>query len=162
MDSAGAVITANSSSMSMFLGGRWLTGMSIYERPRLASLTFPGFGCSAAGMAAKLYIAEIAPPKSRGAWMGVLNSFYYVGQILASGVAVRLFLYHHLPTLNLDPLWQMGLDGSLEGSTLSPMCPRGHQPYLCPLHLRVTTMVIRSRQSRTSPKRIGEISLKDW
>lgn len=43
-------------------------------------------------MAAKLYIAEVAPPRSRGAWMGVLNSFYYVGQILASGIAVSPFL----------------------------------------------------------------------
>ena len=53
---------------------------------------FSGFGCSAAGMAAKLYIAEVAPPRSRGAWMGVLNSFYYVGQILASGIAVSVLL----------------------------------------------------------------------
>jgi MFS family permease len=80
--------------MSMFLGGRWLTG-KLYARVEHQSCAHgQGFGCSASGMAAKLYIAEIAPPRSRGAWMGVLNSFYYVGQILASGVAVSDFAYH--------------------------------------------------------------------
>lgn len=88
IQSTGAIITANASGMSMFLGGRWLTGKSALGPVIEIRAHGPGFGCSAASMSAKLYIAEIAPPRSRGAWMGVLNSFYYVGQILASGVAV--------------------------------------------------------------------------
>jgi MFS family permease len=62
--------------MEMLLGGRWLTG----------------FGCSIAALSAKLYVAEITPASSRGRYMGVLNSFYYVGQILATGVAIPLGL----------------------------------------------------------------------
>lgn len=75
----------------MLLGGRWLTG----------------FGCSTAALSAKTYLSEITSPKSRGRYMGVLNSFYYgklsliesyddrrltfsVGQILATGVAIPL------------------------------------------------------------------------
>lgn len=57
----GAIISANSRSMGMLLGGRWLTG----------------FGCSTAALSAKTYIAEITSPRSRGRYMGVLNSFYY-------------------------------------------------------------------------------------
>jgi hypothetical protein len=81
--------------MSMFLGGRWLTGKSAARTINQHRAHSLGFGCSASGMAAKLYIAEIAPPRSRGAWMGVLNSFYYVGQILASGVAVSVSFLHY-------------------------------------------------------------------
>jgi MFS family permease len=87
--SIGAIISANSRSFPMLLGGRWLTG----------------FGCSTAALSAKTYLAEITSPKSRGRYMGVLNSFYYgkffrflsptksdfaVGQILATGVAIPL------------------------------------------------------------------------
>ncbi|ORX38190.1 general substrate transporter [Kockovaella imperatae] len=70
----GACISANSRSMSMLLGGRWLTG----------------FGCSTAALSAKTYMSEITSPRSRGRYMGVLNSFYYVGQIIATGVAIPL------------------------------------------------------------------------
>jgi len=59
--STGAIISANSKSFPMLLGGRWLTG----------------FGCSTAALSAKTYLAEITSPKSRGRYMGVLNSFYY-------------------------------------------------------------------------------------
>jgi len=59
--SIGAIISANSKSFPMLLGGRWLTG----------------FGCSTAALSAKTYLAEITSPKSRGRYMGVLNSFYY-------------------------------------------------------------------------------------
>lgn len=59
--SVGAIISANSKSMSMLLGGRWLTG----------------FGCSTAALSAKTYMTEITSPRSRGRYMGVLNSFYY-------------------------------------------------------------------------------------
>lgn len=72
----GALISANSRSMEMLLGGRWLTG----------------FGCSTAALGAKTYLSEITSPRSRGRYMGVLNSFYYVGQILATGVAIPLGL----------------------------------------------------------------------
>ena len=60
------------------------------EHATFELMNLQGFGCSAAGLAAKLWIAESTPAKSRGAFMGVLNSFYYVGQILASGIAVGL------------------------------------------------------------------------
>ncbi|KAK7056820.1 hypothetical protein VNI00_002537 [Paramarasmius palmivorus] len=69
---AGAVVTANATQMSMFLGGRFLTG----------------FGCSCAATSAKSYLAEIVPPRTRGAYMGFLNSFYYIGQMTASGMMV--------------------------------------------------------------------------
>ncbi|KAF5382700.1 hypothetical protein D9615_002928 [Tricholomella constricta] len=61
----GAVITANAKTQGMFLGGRFLTGAS-----------------------AKSYLAEITPPHSRGAYLGFLNSFYYVGQMSATGMMV--------------------------------------------------------------------------
>ncbi|KAK0464610.1 general substrate transporter [Desarmillaria tabescens] len=68
----GACMTANAKSMNMFLVGRWLTGT----------------GCSCAGAAAKSYLAEISPAKYRGAYIGFLNSFYYIGQMAASGMMV--------------------------------------------------------------------------
>ncbi|KZT60194.1 general substrate transporter [Calocera cornea HHB12733] len=68
----GAMLTANATSMGMFMGGRFLTG----------------FGCTFAATSAKSYLAEITSPSSRGRFMGLLNSFYYVGQIIASGIAV--------------------------------------------------------------------------
>lgn len=68
----GALLTANAHSKSMFLAGRWLTGV--------------GSGC--AGASAKSYLAEIAPPQNRGAFLGFLNSFYYVGQMTATGMMV--------------------------------------------------------------------------
>ncbi|KAI3607710.1 protein phosphatase 2c ptc3 [Moniliophthora roreri] len=73
----GAVITANAKSMSMFLGGRWMTG----------------FGCTCAATSAKSYLAEIVPPRTRGAYLGFLNSFYYVGQMSASGMMVATNLW---------------------------------------------------------------------
>ncbi|KAG6890814.1 hypothetical protein C0995_003247 [Termitomyces sp. Mi166 len=63
--SIGAVITANAKYRSMFLGGRFLTGAS-----------------------AKSFLVELSPPQSRGAYLGFLNSFYYVGQITATGMMV--------------------------------------------------------------------------
>ncbi|KAJ8080596.1 hypothetical protein PM082_017430 [Marasmius tenuissimus] len=56
----------------MFLVGRWLTGL----------------GCGCASASAKSYLAEITPPHTRGAYMGFLNSFYYIGQMSASGMMV--------------------------------------------------------------------------
>ncbi|KAF9468534.1 general substrate transporter [Collybia nuda] len=69
---AGAVVTANAKTKGTFLGGRFLTGL----------------GASCAGASAKSYLAEMSPPHSRGAYMGFLNSFYYVGQMSATGMMV--------------------------------------------------------------------------
>ncbi|TFK27739.1 general substrate transporter [Coprinopsis marcescibilis] len=68
----GAVITANATNQGMFLGGRFLTGL----------------GAACAGASAKSYLAEMAPAHLRGAYMGFLNSFYYVGQMSATGMMV--------------------------------------------------------------------------
>ncbi|KAF8917115.1 general substrate transporter [Mucidula mucida] len=98
----GAIVSANSTSMKMFLVGRWLTGL----------------GCSLASTAAKSFLAELSPAKHRGAYMGFLNSFYYVGQMCASGMMVstgnfssnyawRLPLYIQLvpAALNVICIW---------------------------------------------------------
>ncbi|RDB18019.1 Lactose permease [Hypsizygus marmoreus] len=69
---AGAVLSANAKDQGMFLGGRFLTGL----------------GSSCAGASAKSYLAEMTPPQSRGAYLGFLNSFYYVGQMSATGMMV--------------------------------------------------------------------------
>ncbi|KAJ6613345.1 major facilitator superfamily domain-containing protein [Mycena sp. CBHHK59/15] len=68
----GAIITAMADNKSKFLGGRFLTG----------------FGSGIGGAAAKSYLAEITPPHTRGAYLGFLNSFYYVGQMVATGMMV--------------------------------------------------------------------------
>ncbi|KAJ7109711.1 general substrate transporter [Mycena crocata] len=68
----GAIITGLADSKSKFLGGRFLTG----------------FGSGIGGAAAKSYLAEMTPPHSRGAYLGFLNSFYYVGQMVATGMMV--------------------------------------------------------------------------
>ncbi|PPR07805.1 hypothetical protein CVT26_014990 [Gymnopilus dilepis] len=68
----GALITATAKNKGMFLGGRLLTGL----------------GSTCAGASAKSYLAEMAPAHSRGAYLGFLNSFYYVGQITATGMMV--------------------------------------------------------------------------
>jgi MFS family permease len=66
------LISANAKNQSMFIGGRFLTGL----------------GCTTASTSAKSYLAEITSPSNRGRWMGLLNSFYYVGQIIASGISI--------------------------------------------------------------------------
>ncbi|CEL62486.1 Lactose permease OS=Kluyveromyces lactis (strain ATCC 8585 / CBS 2359 / DSM 70799 / NBRC 1267 / NRRL Y-1140 / WM37) GN=LAC12 PE=3 SV=1 [Rhizoctonia solani AG-1 IB] len=68
----GAVVTATATHRATFIGGRFLTGL--------------GVGC--AGASAKSYLVEIVPPQTRGFWLGVLNSFYYVGQMTATGMMV--------------------------------------------------------------------------
>ncbi|KAJ7288356.1 general substrate transporter [Mycena rebaudengoi] len=73
----GAIITALATSQGPFLGGRFLTG----------------FGSAIGGSAAKSYLAEMTPPQSRGAYLGFLNSFYYVGQMVASGMMVATGSY---------------------------------------------------------------------
>ncbi|PFH53982.1 hypothetical protein AMATHDRAFT_72998 [Amanita thiersii Skay4041] len=69
---AGAILSANAKVKGAFLGGRFLTGL----------------GSSCAGASAKSYLAEVTPPHSRGAYLGFLNSFYYVGQMTATGMMV--------------------------------------------------------------------------
>ncbi|KAF8516839.1 general substrate transporter [Hysterangium stoloniferum] len=64
----GAAVTANATTRSMFIGGRYLTAL--------------------ASTSAKSYLAEMAPPQSRGRYLGYLNSFFYVGQMTASGIMV--------------------------------------------------------------------------
>ncbi|GAB1520816.1 hypothetical protein RhiTH_003904 [Rhizoctonia solani] len=68
----GAVVTATATHRGTFIGGRFLTGL--------------GVGC--AGASAKSYLVEIVPPQTRGFWLGVLNSFYYVGSMTATGMMV--------------------------------------------------------------------------
>ncbi|RSH89116.1 hypothetical protein EHS25_002782 [Saitozyma podzolica] len=68
----GAFLAGFSKNMGMLIGGRFLTGL----------------GCGTANNASKSYLSEITSPNSRGRWMGLLNSFYYVGQILASGISI--------------------------------------------------------------------------
>ena len=63
---AGALIAGLSKSKSMLLGGRFLTG----------------FGSGIANTASKAFVAEMASPTTRGRWVGLLNSFYYVREIL--------------------------------------------------------------------------------
>lgn len=70
----GALIGAFSKNMGMLLGGRFLVGV----------------GCSTAAVSAKSYVSEISSPWNRGRWMGLLNTFYYIGQILASGISIPL------------------------------------------------------------------------
>lgn len=61
-----------STNMGMLLAGRFLVGC----------------GSTMGGTAAKAYLAEISSPWHRGFALGVQNSFWYVGNILASGVAI--------------------------------------------------------------------------
>lgn len=69
--------------MGMLLVGRFITGL----------------GTAASATAAKSYLAEVTPNRSRGRYMGVQNSFYYVGQILATGITVCPLDYTSVPKL---------------------------------------------------------------
>ncbi|PPQ98005.1 hypothetical protein CVT26_003067 [Gymnopilus dilepis] len=88
----GAVLTANSTNKRMFLAGRFLTGIRfVFVNPETHAHKFHislGLGSSCSGASAKSYLAEIVPAHSRGAYMGFLNSFYYVGQMSATGLMV--------------------------------------------------------------------------
>ncbi|KAI5454184.1 hypothetical protein NCC49_004249 [Naganishia albida] len=100
----GALLSALSKNMPMFIGGRFLTGL----------------GCTTAALASKSYMAEITSPHNRGRCMGLLNSFYYIGQILASGIAVPtgrraddyswrlpLFIQLGFPAINIAAMYWM-------------------------------------------------------
>ncbi|WRT66050.1 uncharacterized protein IL334_003002 [Kwoniella shivajii] len=71
---AGAILTSQATNFQMFIWGRMFTDL----------------GCTLAASSAKSYMSEITPPQTRGRWMGLLNSFYYVGQLLASGISIPL------------------------------------------------------------------------
>ncbi|THH16980.1 hypothetical protein EW146_g3745 [Bondarzewia mesenterica] len=73
----GAAVTATAKNRSIFIGGRFLTGL----------------GSTLAGASAKSYLAELTPPQSRGLFLGILNSFYYVGQMTATGMMVSTGKY---------------------------------------------------------------------
>ncbi|KAI0044397.1 general substrate transporter [Auriscalpium vulgare] len=73
----GAVITGTATNKSTFIGGRFLTGV----------------GSATAGASAKSYLAELTPPQTRGLYLGLLNSFYYVGQMTATGMMVSTGKY---------------------------------------------------------------------
>jgi len=68
----GACLTAMAKSRTQFLLGRWVTGI----------------GSACAGASAKSFLTELAPPQDRGLYVGILNSFFYVGQITATGMMV--------------------------------------------------------------------------
>ncbi|KAI0031392.1 general substrate transporter [Vararia minispora EC-137] len=84
----GSAITATATTRSTFIGGRFLTGM----------------GTAAANAGAKAFLAEITPPKSRGLFLGFLNSFFYVGQITATGMMVATGRWNDNLSWRL-PLW---------------------------------------------------------
>lgn len=74
---AGSIINGLAHNTGMLLAGRFLIG----------------FGSTLAGTAAKAYLAEISSPWNRGFALGVQNSFWYVGNILASGIAIPFGRY---------------------------------------------------------------------
>lgn len=41
-------------------------------------------------LSSKIYLTEIAPPATRGRWCGMIQTFYYTGSILATGIAIPL------------------------------------------------------------------------
>ncbi|KAI0061709.1 general substrate transporter [Artomyces pyxidatus] len=75
----GAITTGTAKTKSTFIGGRFLTGV----------------GSATAGASAKSFLAEITPPQSRGLYLGLLNSFYYVGQMTATGMMVSTGNYNN-------------------------------------------------------------------
>lgn len=84
----GASMSATSKTTAVFIGGRFLTG----------------FGSSLAGASAKTFLAEMTPPQSRGAYMGFMNSFYYIGQMSATGMMVATGKWGSEMSWRL-PLW---------------------------------------------------------
>ncbi|KAI1340060.1 general substrate transporter [Xylariaceae sp. FL0016] len=87
----GTIVTALSTNLSMFIGGRFILS----------------FFATCAHTAAPLYLVEISPAAYRGTIAGAYNTFYNVGSILATSsvYACHLHLSGHG---NLDwriPLW---------------------------------------------------------
>ncbi|EEB97664.1 hypothetical protein MPER_02975, partial [Moniliophthora perniciosa FA553] len=77
----GAVITANAKSMSMFLGGRWLTATS-----------------------AKSYLAEIVPPRTRGAYMSA-SGMMVATNLWPNEMSWRLPLYIQTVPASINALF---------------------------------------------------------
>ena len=71
---AGAFLTGFGTSLGMLLAGRLITA----------------FGNNILGAGAKIYLTEIVPPMTRGRWCGMIQTFYYTGSILATGVCIPL------------------------------------------------------------------------
>lgn len=68
----GCFINGYAKNMGWLLGGRFLVGL----------------GGTLAGTAAKVYLAEMSSPWNRGFVLGLSNSSWYVGNIVATGVAI--------------------------------------------------------------------------
>ncbi|KAK8044032.1 sugar transporter [Apiospora rasikravindrae] len=86
----GTIVTATATSLSVFIGGRFLLSF------------FAQMACSAS----PLYLVEVAPPQYRGTLAGMYNTFYYFGSILATSAVYGA--HKHLSHTNLDwrlPLW---------------------------------------------------------
>lgn len=87
----GTIITALSTNLSMFIGGRFLLS----------------FFATCAHTAAPLYLVEISPAAYRGTIAGAYNTFYNVGSILATSSVYACHL-HLADKGDLDwriPLW---------------------------------------------------------
>lgn len=153
MDSTGALISGLSHNKGMLLGGRFLTG----------------FGGGIANNSSKSYLAEITSPTSRGRWMGLLNSFYYVGQILATGISIpfgkRMASGSSWRAPILIQIVWAAINGEFTCSRIHPFlikhstdtCSR-----LCDVPPRIASMAILSGSSRKSCKNPGWISLARW
>jgi MFS family permease len=131
---SGAIITANARNMEMLLVGRFITGL----------------GTAASATAAKSYLAEVTPNRSRGRYMGVQNSFYYVGQILATGITVCCLSSLYLHTHALDPTRSTPEQQLLANPIRYPVCTRRNQHALHPILLGVSTMAVCKRAKRGS------------
>ncbi|EJD50722.1 general substrate transporter [Auricularia subglabra TFB-10046 SS5] len=117
----GAIITATATGTSRFLGGRFLTGV----------------GVSVAGASAKSYLAEITPPQTRGRYLGILNSFYYVGQMTATGMMIGTQKWQNTLSWRL-PLWVQTVPAGLNVLFV----------FLCPESPRWLHTVGKSEQAR--------------
>ncbi|OTA57993.1 general substrate transporter [Hypoxylon sp. EC38] len=87
----GTILTALSTNLSMFIGGRFLLS----------------FFATCAHTAAPLYLVEISPAAYRGTIAGAYNTFYNVGSILATSSVYACHL-HLADRGDLDwriPLW---------------------------------------------------------
>ncbi|KAI2616340.1 general substrate transporter [Hypoxylon sp. NC1633] len=87
----GTIITALSTNLSMFIGGRFVLS----------------FFATCAHTAAPLYLVEISPAAYRGTIAGAYNTFYNVGSILATSSVYACHL-HLVDRGDLDwriPLW---------------------------------------------------------
>ncbi|KAI3547569.1 lactose permease [Colletotrichum filicis] len=73
----GAIITALSTSLPMFIGGRFILS----------------FFATCAHTSAPLYLVEIAPARYRGTVAGLYNTFYNVGSILATSAVYACHRY---------------------------------------------------------------------